>query len=288
MKDKLTVIIVNYNGGDIILECLRRVISQNVSCIVVDNYSKDQSVKAIEDTYGNQIKLIRNTRNNGFSQACNQGLRETQTPYFLLLNPDCFIGDETLAVFENFFARHPQAGLASCMIYNADGSEQRGCRRELPTPKTALARVLHLEKFTRGRIKGFDKHGAPLPEMPHKVNAISGAFMYGRLQAIQDVGFMDEGYRLHCEDVDLCMRYQQSSWEVWLLPNVKVLHFQGQCSQSNPQFVNWHKHRGMARYFHKFFAKDFFMTGLIMLSIWCRWALFATALCLKPKVKPHG
>jgi GT2 family glycosyltransferase len=66
------------------------------------------------------------------------------------------------------------------------------------------------------------------------------------------LGGFDEGYRLHAEDLDLCRRARMAGATVAVANDIRVLHVRGVSSRARPLFVEWHKHRGLWRYFRKF------------------------------------
>ncbi|MGH9579201.1 MAG: glycosyltransferase family 2 protein, partial [Terriglobales bacterium] len=151
------------------------------------------------------------------------------------------------------------AGMASCLVVNPDGSEQVGCRRMVPTPWRSMVRVLHLHQVIKNhpRIQPFSLTGLPLPRAPEPVEAISGAFMFLRREAFESVGLMDEGYFLHCEDLDWCMRFRQAGWKILFVPHVRIVHWKGLSSKAHPVVVEYHKHRGMVRFYNKFFRHQY-------------------------------
>ncbi|MEP6941023.1 MAG: glycosyltransferase family 2 protein, partial [Rudaea sp.] len=84
------------------------------------------------------------------------------------------------------------------------------------------------------------------------VDAISGALILMSRDAFERVGGFDEGYFLHCEDLDLCRRVRDAGYRVVCASEIRVLHAKGGSSRQRPVFVAWHKHRGMWRWFNKF------------------------------------
>ena len=93
--------------------------------------------------------------------------------------------------------------------------------------------------------------------------------------AVEDVGLWDEAYFLHCEDLDWCMRFRQKNWKILFVPAARITHALGISSKSRPIFVSWHKHRGMIRFYRKFFRHQYpsILMGLVMLGVWLRFAL---------------
>ncbi len=268
----VSVVIVNFNAGELLLQCLRSVFSNSVrvEVILCDNASTDGSTqRALEAFPG--IQLIRNPANLGFARAANEGLERATGKYRLLLNPDCLLQQDTLEKMIAVLEAHPEAGMAGCRILDPDGSEQRGCRRRLPDMGNSLAKALGRQSSR----KAMDLHLAPLPERPQPVEAISGAFMLMRAEALQQVGPLDEGYFLHCEDLDWCKRFHDNGWQILFVPGVAITHHQGTCSKATPVRVSWHKHRGMVRYYRKHLASrhNLLVRGGVVGAIYLRFLI---------------
>lgn len=248
---RVSVVIVNYNSGELLLQCLEALSAGSVETelILVDNASTDGSTDEALAAFPG-VRPIHNERNLGFAAAANLGLAQARGDFLLLLNPDCLVQPDTLERMIAVLESHPEAGMAGCRILNPDGSEQRGCRRRLPDMGNSLAKALGRQKAGRG----MDLHETPLPGAPQPVEAISGAFMLVRRQALEETGPLDEDYFLHCEDLDWCKRFHEQGWQILFVPDVTVIHHQGTCSKATPARVSWHKHRGMIRYYNKHLA----------------------------------
>ncbi len=279
----VSVVIVNYNGGPLVEQGVRAALQSTVpvQIIVCDNGSTDGSLGLLRTLARDHppIRLIELGRNRGFTYATNAALRQAAGQYLLLLNPDCIVRPETLARMVMTLQDHPEAGMAGCLIRNPDGSEQVGCRRAVPTPWRSLVRVGHLDRLNPNhpRLRTFLLNNEPLPEKPVPVEAISGAFMLVRREAMEQVGLLDEGYFLHCEDLDWCMRLRREGWQVLFVPDVEVVHYKGGCSGGRTLFVEWHKHKGMVRFYRKFFRHQYPwpLMGLVLVGVWARFAAIA-------------
>jgi len=136
----------------------------------------------------------------------------------------------------------------------------------------------HLGKWFPSLFSDFLLHKEPLPLAPTPVEAISGACMLVKREALDDVGLWDDGYFLHCEDLDWCMRFRLSNWLVMFVPEARVIHVWGACSRSRPFFVEWHKHHGMVRFYSKFFKKQYPgpLWWLVVLGVWLRFGMVST------------
>ncbi len=268
---RVDVVVVNYNGGDLLLRAVAAVLASTVPLrlTLVDNASTDGSAAEIQTRFP-EVIVLQNSRNLGFAAAANQGLRAGDAPFVLLLNPDCLLEPDTLEQMLQVLEKHPEGGMAGCRVLNPDGSEQRGCRRQLPTLASGAGKAL-------GRQRAMDQHLEPLPEAPQPVEAISGAFMLLRREALDGVGLLDEGYFMHCEDLDWCRRFLDAGWKILFVPHVEVVHHQGHCSRAVPLRVLWYKHLGMARYYRKFLANGAgpFRSAVVLPSIYGRFLILA-------------
>jgi len=273
-------VIVNYNGGATLTECVRGLLASTVpvGVVVSDNGSQDDSISylraSLEDTDTLRVSVLENGKNLGFAKANNIALARCRNDYVLVLNPDCIVEPDTLERMTEVMEQHPEAGMASCLVVNPDGSEQVGCRRLVPTPWRSLVRVLHLHKIIKNhpRFRSFMMTDLPLPRAPEPVEAISGAFMFVRRAALEAVGLMDDNYFLHCEDLDWCMRFRQAGLKILFVPQVRVVHWKGLSSKANPIVIEFHKHRGMIRFYNKFFRHQYpgALMALVELAVWLR------------------
>lgn len=276
----VTVVVVNFNAGAILVDCVKSVLDSTVpvKVIVADNGSSDNSIANLKKAHGHDPRLttMENAENLGFAKANNRAFALAEGEYILLLNPDCVIKPDTLARMMTAMREHPDVGMAGCLIRNLDGSEQRGCRRSVPTPWRSLAQVTGLDRIFPGdpRFQSFNQTNTPLPDSPVYIEAISGAFMFVRRKALGEVGPLDEGYFMHCEDLDWCMRFEMKGWKILFVPDAQITHAHGVSSAGRPVRVEWHKSRGMIRFYRKFFRNDYnvFLFYLVVIGVWARFA----------------
>lgn len=241
------VVIVNFNSGALLGRCLDGVTAQSLplQVTIVDNASSDNSMAQAGGKGSGTPRIIRNKRNLGLAKAVNQALvNAPPAPYTLLLNPDCVLAPMCLARLLEALENAAVAAMAGPLILNPDGSEQRGCRRELPSLYNTVGRFLGGQQ---GR-HGLDLSGLPLPSRPTPVEAISGACMLIRTCVLEDLGGLDEGYFLHFEDLDLCQRIVLRGHHILFVPEARAAHWQGEGSRSTPDRVIAEKHRSMYRY----------------------------------------
>ncbi len=246
-----SIVIVTYQTGPALWLAVESSLAQPEcgELIVIDNGNPPDVLSRLLNMAAGEprLMLIYGHGNVGFARACNMGMRAASEDYILLLNPDCILPPGALAQVRE--ARESQgAMLAGCFLMNPDGSEQRGGRRELLTPKTAWQDVFG---STMALPEG---EGGEVP-------AISGAFIFMAKETCLALHGMDEGYFLHMEDMDFCMRARKAGGKIIWVPQVKVLHLRS-TSHVFAVKLEWHKVRGFMRYFRKYF-------GGPLLPVWC-------------------
>ncbi len=276
----VSTIIVNHNAGSLLIECVRAALGQAEQVIVVDNDSSDSSMQKLAAHYPAEPRLVMYNagQNLGFAAGCNIGLGLATQSQLLFLNPDCIIGSGALQRMVEVLNSDASVGMVGGLLTNPDGSEQGGGRRAVPTPWRSFVRAFGLARLNHRWPRlffDFNLHKQPLPTSPIEVEAISGALMLVRKADVDKVGLWDEAYFLHCEDLDWCMRFRQKGLKINFVPDALVLHHKGHCSQTRPFFVEWHKHKGMIRFYHKFFQHQYpgVLMWLVIMGVWLRFVL---------------
>ena len=277
----VSAVCVNFNAGEDLVRCAHSFLSSSVpvEMLVVDNGSTDESLARLRDALGSdpRVSLIENGANLGFARAVNRALPLVKARYLLLLNPDCVLQRDTLGPLAQVLDHDPSLGVVGPLVLNPDGSEQEGCRRKDPDPWSSFVRAFGLARLSRGRLRDFVLSREPLPASAVPVDAVSGAFMLVRVSAVEKVGPLDEGYFLHCEDLDWCRRFRLAGFGVVFVPTVTVTHSKGRSSHDRPVRVAWHMHRGMIRYYRKFLRSRYpaGLMGLVIVGVWLRFGLVA-------------
>jgi len=291
----VSAVIVNHNAGALLIDSVRAALAQAEQVIVVDNDSSDASMDLLATQFAAEPRLVMlcETKNHGFAAGCNLGVGLASQALLLFLNPDSILGAGSLRRMVEVLDSNPSVGMVGGRLTNPDGSEQGGGRRAVPTPWRSFVRAFGLVRLSDRWPRlffDFHLHKQPLPDAPIEVEAISGALMLVKKAAVDDVGLWDEGYFLHCEDLDWCMRFRQRGWRILFVPDAPVLHYHGHCSRARPIFVEWHKHKGMARFYHKFFRHQYpgVLMWLVNVGVWLRFALVSVVHSFRLVAKRFG
>lgn len=124
----LSVVVVNYNAGHLLLQCVEASLAQAAQVIVVDNCSTDLSMDMLASSMGTNpcLTLYLAESNNGFAAGCNVGIGLAIHPYILFMNPDCILGAGALERLSQVLRDDPHVGMVGGRLVNPDGSEQGG------------------------------------------------------------------------------------------------------------------------------------------------------------------
>ena len=225
---KLSVIIVSYKVPCYVDQCIvsvqRATQGIDYEIFVVDNHSQDGTVAHLKSRFGSSITVIDSNHNLGFARANNIAIRQSKGEYVLLLNPDTFVGEESIRQVLAFMDAHPKAGGAGARMRNADGSLALESRRAVPTPYVSLLKMLGFSNRYYMSHLGWEE--------PGRIDVMSGAFCMLRRSAIDRVGLLDEDFFMYGEDIDLSCRVLNGGFENWYVP-ADIVHYKGESTQKS-------------------------------------------------------
>jgi N-acetylglucosaminyl-diphospho-decaprenol L-rhamnosyltransferase len=273
------VIVCSTGGRDLLHACLQSVdrhppTGGEMRVWVVDNASTDGTPEMVRGEFP-WVRLEALDHNAGFCVANNVALRQAVAPYVLVLNPDTEVGPGALDHMIALMEEQPDIGMSGCRLVLRDGSFDHAAKRSFPTPLGALAHFLGVGRWRRAP-RALAQYRAPeLGEHDQgPVDALNGAFMLVRLEALRDVGPLDEGYWLFMDDLDWCYRFHQRGWKVWYDGRVSVLHVKGGTTVTERHRAR-HRglrhtiafHRSMGRFYRKFYSGRPLVDAVIYLAI---------------------
>jgi GT2 family glycosyltransferase len=237
----VTVIVVNWNSGNLLNECLLRLTRQKLSparILVMDNGSTDGSALCAQTIPGVTLRML--GRNLGFAAANNQALNECDTDLVALLNPDAFPEPDWLLRLVAAAAAHPDIA--------AFGSRQM--MYGFASTLDGIGDVYHIS----GRVwrKGHGSMQLATDQIADKIfSPCAGAALYRR-DALVKVGGFDEDYFCYIEDIDLGFRLQLAGYSCLYVPDA-VVHHIGSASSGgkHSDFSVYHGHRNLVWTFVK-------------------------------------
>jgi GT2 family glycosyltransferase len=257
----LAIIIVSYNTALLLRQCLRalraslaRGSSIQADVVVVDNASTDGSPDLVRREFP-EVSLIQLDENRGFAAANNLGIRQTNARYVWLLNPDTEPLADAPAALVHFMDEHPRAGGCGARLLNPDLTFQHSAFR---FPNLAMSFVDFFpinHRLVNSRLNG--RYPRAWYTRPFPIDHPLGADLLVRRDAVEQVGLLDEGYFMYCEEVDWCFRLKQAGWEIFYTPAAEVIHHGGASTRQvrGPMFVELHRSRD--RFFRRHYGETF-------------------------------
>ena len=237
----LGIVIVSYNTAQLTADCLTSVLAElertqlQAHICVVDNASSDGSAAMVRERFP-QIDLVASDQNLGFAAGTNVGLArlsklEPHPRYALLLNPDTIVLENAFAHLCDFLDRHPRAGIVGAQLAYGDGSFQHSAFH-FPTLPMALFDFWTINhRLVNSWLNGRYARRLYEGKTPFVVDHPLGASMMVRAEAVADVGLLDEGFWMYCEEIDWCWRMRKQGWRACCVPAAHVIHHAGQSSK---------------------------------------------------------
>lgn len=250
---KLSVIIVNYNTKELLIDCVDSVKNtfSEAEIIVVDNASTDGSGEIIKSL---PVKAIFSGENIGFSKANNLGLKQATGDAVLFLNPDTVVKEGTIMRCLDFLEQTPDAGAVGCKVVLPDRKLDQACKRKFPTPFNSFCTIFKIAKILPRlgyNLSYLDDNGV------YQVDCLVGAFMLCSGQAIKLTGGFDEDFFMYGEDIDLCCRIKKSGLKIWYLGDCEITHIKGASGKKSKKAKEAF-YDSMSIYYKKHFKKGIF------------------------------
>ena len=304
---RLTIIVVSYNVAPLLRNCLHSILAAAsssadwlaVDVVVVDNASPDKSAAMVAAEFPN-VRLLASETNLGFTGGNNLALHTSgfstqsvdfpQSPipdFVLLLNPDTLLKADALGQMVAFLRDNPQVGAVGGHLFYGDGSFQHAAFHfpglaQVALDLLPLAELPGIRRFLPTLLDSpFNgRYSAALWQGTNafSVDFVLGAALMVRGEAIRQVGVLDDGYFMYCEEMDWCLRLQEAGWPVYALPTAHITHLEGQSSRQ----VRWDAFERLWRSRVRFYQKQrvHYSSGfllrlrlLVRIGVWMRSAL---------------
>ncbi len=234
---KVSIIILNWNGWEDTLECLEslyQITYPNYEVIVVDNDSKNQSVKKIKswaEKAPERLLIIENDKNYGFTGgnniAINQILKKGRSEYILLLNNDTVVDKNFLTELIKVAEKKENIGILGSKIYYYNFQGRKDVIQSVGTKVN-----LYTARFSNYGNKQIDKKQF---ENNKFVDCICGACLLIKREVVQDIGLLNNIFFAYFEDVDWGLRAKKKGYQVTCVPNSKIWHKEGMSLKKAPE-----------------------------------------------------
>jgi len=227
----VSVLVTNWNGGDILRECLRSLLREThgtrYETIVIDDCSTDGSAEMVGREFPG-LRLLRNSVNAGFVRANNAGAEIARGRYLFLLNSDTLLLNNAVSILSEYMDRNLRVGVCGGMLLFRNGSPQISFGYE-PSLRQSLADALFLnDLFPRFGLPSRGMVPDPEAQSPLDVEYVSGADLMVRRDFVERSGLFDTAFEAYCEEVDLCRRVRRNArMQVHFVPGARIVHLGG-------------------------------------------------------------
>lgn len=211
---KVFVVVLNYNGLEVLKQCLSSVFRMDYprfEVVVVDNNSSDGSVELVKNFFP-KARFIMNQENLGFSAGNNVGIKfslEKMADYIFLLNNDAVIEEKTVSQLVKAAEEKKEIGIAGPLVLEGETGNVW---------------------FAGGKIKWLEMKAVhlnqPLSASPYPTEYVSGCAMLIKKDVFREIGLLDEDFFLYYEDTDFCQRAKKKKFESLIVPGAYVYHFE--------------------------------------------------------------
>ncbi len=232
MKPILSIIIVNWNAGRQLHDCISSIGHANHNgfvlseVVVVDNDSRDDSLDGI-DGLGVPVVVLRNSENKGFAAACNQGTAVAEGNYLLFLNPDTRLFEDSLSVPLAYMQKpeNQDVGIVGVQLLDEQSHITRSCAR-FPTLGIFAAQALGVNRLPR--LRHLNTHMTDWAhDATRSVDHVIGAFYLMRHSLFDLLCGFDERFFVYLEDLDFSLRANNTGWRSVYLSEVQAFHAGG-------------------------------------------------------------
>lgn len=242
----ISVIIINYNTPEMTLKAIRSFMEHSFGfdyeIILIDNNSA-KKIKN-DDLKSWPIKYIENKENLGFAQAVNQGIKNSNGSYVLLLNSDALIKENSAGILLDYISNDLTAGIIGPKLSYADGRNQTSSGK-FPDFRKEFFRLTMLHRLLP--FSAYNKNFSAIKE----VDWVSGAFMLIKREVIKQIGGFDENYFFSAEDMDFCLAAKKAGWKTIYYPLTEVIHYYGFSSGGRKSIKGIKMERDGINYFFK-------------------------------------
>ena len=253
----LSVVIVNYQTFELTRNTINSIFEYSYpfsyEILVVDNASTDDSLSKLQDYFKDKVTFIASKENNGFAAGNNQALRVAKGRYVLLLNSDTIVWENTLENIYNYMEKHTDVGASGCRVLLENGDLDKACKRSFPNVKNSFFRLFHIP--TNSKDDNYNLDDLPDDEI-YEIDCLTGAFMFMRAEALNEVGLLDETFFMYGEDIDLCYRIKKAGWKIIYYGESKITHLKGASSKKQKNKLIYEFYRAMYIYYKKHHADE--------------------------------
>jgi len=246
----VSVIVVAYNCAEVIGECIQSCLHEvNLEIIIIDNASKDETAHIVQSIKDERLRLIVNSTNRGFTQACNQGIEIATGKYVMLMNPDASLQAGCSSSLVKYLDEHSHVGIVAPCLYYPNG-EFQNYTRTFPTVTGLWVESFVPMKYWNA-FRSYRNYTCQNIDFTKHVEVDQPA---GAALMMRQKWLLDETYFIYGSDVDLCKSVIEKGYQIVQTPEAKVIHHQSKGGTENNELrlhLDADNYYGMKYYFRK-------------------------------------
>ena len=257
----VSIIILNYNAGQILLDCFESVIKtnyDNFEIIIVDNASEDKSYRKCKEKF-ERTRIIENGKNLGYCEGNNIGIKNAKGEFVVILNPDTTV--EPCWLNELFFA-YKKYGEALYQPKHLSLKEK--------SIIMSTGNMMNIFGFGYAREKG--KKDVNQYDTIEQIGYASGTCLFAPISVFDKVGLLDPFIFLYHDDLDLGWRAAQIGIKSYYVPSSIIYHAESYSLRWNSEKFFWlernRKYCLLTHYSKNTYSKIFPTLMLVDLLVW--------------------
>lgn len=235
MTSKVSIIIVNWNGGEEFLDCLNSLraarAGYDFDVVVIDNNSHDGSREQAQEAFP-EFHILNSGANLGFARANNRARGMVRSRYVLFLNPDTKVTCTAIPAMAKILDEKAGVGAVGCKLTDLDGTVHDLGLQWFPTPWTEFLNLLFVSQKTFRTIAKIT--GSADAHTSGEVQKLYGGCIMVRREVLEKIGWLDDRYFMYAEDVDLCRTIRDAGWKLFYTSEAAVVHHAGVTSAKAP------------------------------------------------------
>jgi len=291
--NELSIIIVSWNCKDYLRRCLESISKFPPGCsydiILIDNASSDGTVEMVQTSFPG-IKLIINDSNRGFAAANNVALKHFISQFYLLLNPDTEVYDNSIQSLIDIAKRNTEVWGIGPAIINGDGSPQRTGVR-FPNNWNIFSESLFLDKlFPHSKLFGRHRQLYHNPNIERELDYVKGSCILLHNEAIKKIGFLDEDYFMYFEETDWCYRVRKAGKCILYSPLATIKHYGGGEFGHFDKHKIIHYHKSLLLFYHKHYSalRSFTLRNILIIRSLIRLCIWSIIFILQPSMRKRA
>lgn len=242
--EKIAFAFVSTNEGHVLIPALESLFEskteRQLEVVVVDNGSTDGAAEAIRQRWP-QVTIIPRDRIYGLGSNLNVGIAATTASYVMLCNPDLVFTRDAIEVLAAFLDQHPRAGLAAPKLVGPEGDIRPSARRWYTLTALLALKGPWKNRLTNSKVVRHSTYADWDYAAPLEVDWVPCPATLARRAALDEIGPIDERFRIYFEDVDISLRMHESGWQVWCVPQAEIVHLE-QRDSTKPFSRAWRWH----------------------------------------------